>query len=422
MSKDNFNEWYKDSFEQLREEPPADVWNNIQSELDVEDVWTRVDRRLTFFNRRSVLLKWGAGIAAALLISGGALWMNTDLSSADRVAQKASRYNYMPAALNGTPGNTDNLGSDSRSKPKDEAGSTSMPGASRAKDGNRGSSSSKLTASSNPGSDNNKSINNIVDPLATAALGLTASELEYQEMLSFFLTENIRDNALASSFDPAMTPDSILKARTLRGFGLGALTSFNNTWILNSTTYAGLKARGLYRSRISMASSYGINATYDLNPVWGMEAAFMSSVHRQVYSYFNRAGEYHEKTNTLEYLQGTFLVKKKKPVFCGGQYRGITRTLALGPTFRHLYKAVDETNGLAKGASYQYAESDYGLTVDYGYDIPVFGKMMVSPGITGYAGAKNISRGKLAEPSDFNRTHNTSIGLRMGLRYIFTAK
>lgn len=421
MKKDNFNEWYKNNFEQLREEPPADVWDNIQSELDLEEVWTRVDHRLTLSDRYAALRKWSYGIAAALLITAGGMWMRNSLSSEAPMAQKASRHELSLVTLPATAAIVEASSSGSADpvsapvEPGRQEAALSVKEKRKSPRGSYAFSTGRgdgaLTSSMAmgtphgvndvPGMENKREH---IDPVP----GLPA----------LFLTENSKEQALASVLDLSLSPDSLIAAKIPKGFSIGAAISYNNTWIMNSTTYAGLKSKGLYSSRVSLAGAYGLSASYDINSFWGMEATITDLTQRQVYSYYNRSGEYKEKANTLEYFQLAFLVKKRKPVITGNHFKGLTRTLAIGPALRKLYSATDETNGSLKGASYQYAKNDYGLLLAYGYDIPVRKKLLLQPGVTAYVGIKDISRGRGTEPSHFNRTHNLSIGAQLTARYI----
>lgn len=417
MSKDNFNEWYKNSFEQLREEPPADVWENIQSELDVQEVWDRVDRRLTLFDRYAAARRWSYGIATTLLLTAGGLWLGGYFASESTLALKAQRHNY-PAII----GNANRIASSGAALSANHT-ITAHTGAAPVTYRNK-SFSAHQGAAVKSREEASWSVDAAGSMDSASENGMIAStnfssEVKVPVLATMLLSENIKENHLASTFDHSLSPDSLIAAKMPGGFGIGAITTCNNTWIMNSTTYAGLKSKGLYRSRVSMAGAYGISASYELNPFWGIEANISDLTQRQVYSYFNRAGEYKEKANTLEYLQVTFLVKKKKPVIFKGNYGGATRTLAIGPTFRHLHAATDETNGSTKGSTYQYAKNDYGITFAYGYDVPLSRSIVLSPGIIAYGGIKDISRGREAEPSHFNRTHNFSIGANLTARYFF---
>jgi|GEM_PF-5017940 len=67
-----FSNWYRAKFNQLDENPPKEVWENISNELDIEEVWTNVDYELRKRSRRKAIIRFisYSGILLLLLGSG----------------------------------------------------------------------------------------------------------------------------------------------------------------------------------------------------------------------------------------------------------------------------------------------------------------------------------------------------------------
>jgi hypothetical protein len=42
----DFNQWYKKSIETQPEDPPEGLWESIQNDLDINDVWIRLEADL----------------------------------------------------------------------------------------------------------------------------------------------------------------------------------------------------------------------------------------------------------------------------------------------------------------------------------------------------------------------------------------
>lgn len=68
MAEKQYNDWYKKQFNNLNEKPPVEVWNNISSKLDVQDVWKSVDSKLNSIARRKIILRRTAYSISFLLL------------------------------------------------------------------------------------------------------------------------------------------------------------------------------------------------------------------------------------------------------------------------------------------------------------------------------------------------------------------
>ena len=65
---DKFLEWYRKQFNTIVEQPPNEVWNNISKELDINDVWTKVDSKLNSIERRKILIRRSVYVSLFLLL------------------------------------------------------------------------------------------------------------------------------------------------------------------------------------------------------------------------------------------------------------------------------------------------------------------------------------------------------------------
>lgn len=66
--QDQFSEWYKEQFSNFEEQPPADIWNNISDQIDIDDVWNKVDSKLNIIEKRKALILRSAFSLVILLL------------------------------------------------------------------------------------------------------------------------------------------------------------------------------------------------------------------------------------------------------------------------------------------------------------------------------------------------------------------
>lgn len=66
--KDQFSEWYKEQFNKLNGQPSPDIWDNISDNLDIDEVWTKVDSKLDVIEKRKVLAIRGFFAFSLLLL------------------------------------------------------------------------------------------------------------------------------------------------------------------------------------------------------------------------------------------------------------------------------------------------------------------------------------------------------------------
>lgn len=96
--KKNFSYWYRLKFNQLDATPPKEVWENISSELDRDEVWVKVNNELEGIARRKTIYKSIAYLSVFLILIGlGHLFLTyqTDFKTVSlrELASVKSRYN-----------------------------------------------------------------------------------------------------------------------------------------------------------------------------------------------------------------------------------------------------------------------------------------------------------------------------------------
>lgn len=435
MSKDNFNEWYKSTFNKLNEEPPAEVWDGISNELDVQEVWHRVDEKLSINTYRGVLrrrIAWAASIL--LLITAGMLF---SYSSDDRaqVAVKSSPVLHSssfevkqvsPLNIKESKNATDqSSASEDASTPKENASTKhgKVP-------------SVAALANNNAG----RSTNTRIDADAShieANNALAADPADEPIILASIMHDEIMADASSGELvsSPADLPE-VNYVNTYRpvssGFSVGPLASASNVWLLNRTTIAGLKNTALYQTDFTFGAGYGITAAYDTKGKWGFQADLLLDTRKgQKYHYYDE-GAYTSKDIYIHYSQLNMLVRRKKPSRFFHTSLAASRIWTFGTELRLLKElsinvynpAVSTTNTTITALSRQkqeqdvYSAFDYGVHTGFEYEVQLNKKLLITSGIHLSLGLNNVNRGGSHEPGKFDNTYNAAAGVQLGARYL----
>jgi hypothetical protein len=434
MKNDLFNEWYRDRFERLRQEPPAEVWDGIESELDLADVWTNVDKSLTASARRAIFRRRMVYSLAALLllISGGALIERyvssgkTDQQIADSNSSSARKVGNNTPFI---PSNSSNASATGTSS--EQPGENVLSAANNSSSIDKNTSSprtglvtsqfnDKQSATYLPGSRKR----NKKDGINTATGTVDTTVSPYTAPLGQGLVTVAPDSqALASGM--VILPDAPVSVRTYiptsAGLSFGPSFTVNNTWLVNRTTIAGLKEDALYQTEATFGKSYGVSGAYDFVGGWGAQTDLLVSETGQNFHYYDE-GFYATKSIAIEYYQANLLARRKKASRFFNTSIPTSRMLLAGTSIRWMRSCNIMVNVPAKLAAPNYAKADLGLVFGYEYEMQVSRKMVLGSGLMADIGLSNINRRKNAEPGSFNRTHNVAFGIHLGARYMLCTK
>ena len=96
--KDQFSEWYKEQFNKLNGQPPADIWDNINDNLDIDEVWTKVDAKLDVIEKRKVLAVRGFFVFSLLLLFFiiGNVFLNIDKNNSKMASINFNKKLHKP--------------------------------------------------------------------------------------------------------------------------------------------------------------------------------------------------------------------------------------------------------------------------------------------------------------------------------------
>ena len=412
MSRDLFNEWYKNRFGQFSEQPPAEVWDNISEELDLEEVWTQVDARLASSARYALLRRRAARTIAALLIIGfsGVLLHSVFFKPGDKVTAGNGHSSSGPFdALH----KVKYFASENR-QPADHAERTPEgPGKPGAVATNGRSSNSSGTLAS--GKRATAKASYTVTPSASIIANVTVDELP---MLAAALNTTREHPAIGNEARELPDPGNpvVIYKPTSHGLSTGPYSAMNNTWLLNRTTLAGLRKNALYHTGLTFRSALGFSAVHDLKGKWGVQADAFITEQAQNYHYYDE-GFYTKKVTEIGYYRMNVLLRSRKTTRFFSTGLPASRVLLIGGNVKKLKTSEVYVNRPAKIPVVSYSSFDYGLQAGYEYELQVHRSVMLAAGVSADIGLNNINPSKTGQPRS-EGTYNAAIGANLGVRFI----
>jgi hypothetical protein len=371
----DFNKWYKSAIESQSEDPPAELWDAIQDDLDVEAVWTRLDGDLAPARIRP--LYWRMAAAASLLMLaalGGwyfLAYQPEDMSFAISDQPSAAVGESLPGEVLPT------LPLASAVIPE-----TEVP--------------SGLPAEPvEPGW--------LKPPERIAEAGFGGLPSHDMRTLKPLL-------ARAEEI-PGILPYPSDEKRYFSETVVGIGGQFANTWLLNDKTIGGLGPYDLTSTQASFGQSMGIRAGTNLgNRSWiWLDWHFVSRSRQRYNEYIN--GRYVSTSLDLDY-HSIAAIWQYKPGQAGSPHR-----LAAGLYAGMLRNARQELNGSTLNVTGEYANLDHGLLAGYEYVFAVRPGITIGTGIYGKIGFSNVYAGSELVPAHLNHTRNAALMLSLSINY-----
>lgn len=381
---------YRDIVESARQEPPAAVWEEVQNQLDIEAVWTNLEKELPVGRvREKTMFILAAAASLLVLIAVGTLFLtgpagnvagplaagynqNHDIFS--RYLEKMDgRFQSLLSSVSEFPESTGRHSSFVLSAPEGTAARAADP---------PGYSPAVLEITAFTGRDKDKNI------LITGIAGIES----------------------ASAIQPS---GFLIKKPALSGYYAGITGHLANTWLLNNKTLQGLKSDDLTSSLPSFGYSVGILAGKSVNSNFDIQAeAYFVSLSRQGYNEYLH-GQF---TNNLMQFNYSRMAISAKWHFLNRNNRN-KHSLLMGAYTGILKNAVQDLNGESLSLNDQYRTSDFGIVAGYEYLHPIGNHLSLGTGFRTQLGLNNIFAGNEIIPGYLNNTRNASINFVISLRY-----
>src|SRR5690606_2159983 len=198
-------------------------------------------------------------------------------------------------------------------------------------------------------------------------------------------------------------------ARFRRSLYVGVNGGVKNTWLLNRNTLTGLEKKTLLNTRLDFGRDFGVIVTYELAPVWQIQAEAGIAEMGQRYDEY-RNGRYISHEIDLEYFQ-TSLIAKYSP----GRYRwGVlsnAHAAFAGVFHGTLRKADDILDGKSAAIQNTYNTYNFGLVIGYEFNRHILPRLEFSTGLRVNLGLGDIGADEWVE------TRTGSLSLNLALKY-----
>lgn len=416
--KNEFYKWYKQRFEKLAEEPPAEVWETISRTLDKEAMPSQAKKK---WKRFAVpLLFLVIGLSGTYFFSRHAD-KKIILASNEIIFTQEDAPSLKGGVVLGLEAGQIQAATPKRNKLKVvETGLIQLP--------------PKEFLPSTP-SPNFPA--DITETTATTAL-LEKEEVKPEQIpivirtddsVNAILNPSAHNNTIYSQSSAVkqqratdngqLTKDTSPTHILPVGFYFGNSFTLNNSWLLNHDTKNGLNKNSLDDVNLYFGTSYALLSGYNFSDKFSAQAEWMVyNKQGQKYIDYNE-GHQTTRDELLDYCQFNFMVKKKTTRMAFNATTPLSFFKLAGIHYSILKSAKDVINNETISAQGSYTNNNYGVILGFGYEAILKNHWLVSTSLRMDAGLKNIYAGSPAMPSQFNRTYNSSLGMQLSLAYLF---
>ena len=386
----DFIRWYRNIMESARQEPPAAVWEEVQNQLDIEEVWMNLEKELPVSRTREKTLFFLAMAASLLvLIAVGTLFLAGPAGhDAGQFTAGNHRNHDVFSKHSGNNDGFQSLLSAVSEFPVSTRGQ--QPATSFSPEGNGRGTSEEFPAYS---------------PGVPGINALIGQETDRNSLIAGIAGNDAEQVNRASS--------SLIKKPALSGYYAGVTGHLANTWLLNNKTLQGLKSDDLTSSLPSFGYSIGIIAGKSVNSSLDLQAeAYFLSLSRQGYNEYLH-GQY--INNLMQFSYSRIAVSAKWYFINKNDHN--KHSLLLGAYTGLLKNALQDLGGESVSLNDQYRTADFGIIAGYEYLHPIGNHLSVGTGFQTKLGLNNIFAGNEIVPGYLNNTRNASINFMISLRY-----
>jgi len=392
----DFLKWYKNKAESNNQEPPENIWKNIQDELDIDQSWLFINNKLnkkTFINRQFL---FAAAASILFFIVAGGYWFLKPQLKIDNI-EKISENTEVAE-------NQKTVKSERKNhiKNKEEKQTLII----EVKDQNKPyykTKNEELIVADLQNQQTNDAIFRNDNQLAF--LDRKPGKVDYQFVMM---------NDLKKSNKNQQKQEEKSERTSFKKMYLGTTGQLANTWLLNEKTYNGLESSNLTTANTSFGYNFGlfvgtniskrIDMQFDLN--------ILANNNQDYNEYLN--GHYVSSQLKFNYSQVAlsfrYYIMSKR--FMKGEH-GVN----MGGYFGYLHNAYQVIDGKSFSIQNSYTDIDYGLFLGYEYIVPISNKLGFGTGFRAYYGLQNIFAGDDYIPAYMNKTNNASINITLSLKY-----
>lgn len=387
-----FDNWYRNKIESSQEEPPQALWEEIQDDLDLAQVWNRLEGELHPAQSSRNKVFWSIAASVAFLIAVG-IWQFLPQQGTQSPLGYQMLSPRWPNELNirtqhhGPIKEVHQRATDTRSYSASFQGDRDVqPGEPAAH-----------------------------QPVALAELQTSEPLGKLQRMLSLKAQPPVIPSPAPAAVIGFTEPTPLLvmetSPKTLSFLSLGVTGEFANTWQVNAKTLRGMQKSELTSTHASFVNNLGLVARASLSPAMSLRADFrFSAQSRQDYHEYID-GKYLATSLELDYAILSVMLSRRLGAFHSPHW------LSAGLYTGHLKQAHQSFEGNLLTVKDQYSNTDFGIMAGYEYRVPVWKQVYVATGLFTRYGLLNAYSGNQQIPDYMNRTRNAALVFSVSVNY-----
>ncbi|MGM0667481.1 MAG: hypothetical protein ACQETA_09180 [Bacteroidota bacterium] len=420
----DFLKWYKIIFESNELDPPHKTWDHIQDQLDIDNSWQVINKRLNERARSALRIRVAAAASLLILVAAGASWIYFSSAGnagpgeelAEEIVQEVGTNQGGKLAEEIVPGVSSNKGEE----PAEEIVQEVSPG--KAEDNKQ---TTLPVLAENILRDAGEGDTRTADMPAVREDVLSGEEAVIREEA---LTKMAGRGAGSltvytpeDKFEDIIPTGEIIRGaaaktrKVFRKFYLGTTGQLANTWLVNEKTISGFKSASLVSTNATFGSNFGFFAGTNLVKNVDLQADFnILAQNNQDYNEY-MDGNYVTNKLKLDYSQLALSLRYNlmSQRFMEGEH-GVN----FGGYLAYLHNAYQKIDGDKLYLSDNYNNIDYGLMLGYEYVFPLAGQLGLGTGFRAYYGLSNIYSGDENIPSYMNVTNNASVNITLSFKYL----
>jgi hypothetical protein len=406
----NFLKWYKNKIESGEEHPPADLWDDIQNDLDIDLVYERLEKSLSRDRRKVWLWRASAAAGILLLISAGMLFLLPPEPKEQLASQEPSRNEFQADTLQIAPPADSSDISDISNSGIEETFQKQEP------------------LEGNP-------VLPISDPVPKAHIVAKVREIEtdpspdtqpFENTMKLRTDEDLQlpvveytpsPGRLATNNKPSLPELSMEEEQEKGAFAtleISVTGELANTWLVNNKTIEGMDPQEFTATRPTFNGNYGMSLATNLGKRWDLVGQInLSRNQGQNYREYIE-GNYVSNNIRLEYFDLALMARyrpfrnNENHFFSAGLYHGFLRD------------ATRQINGQTTNISQEYTDTDVGIIAGYEYRTPISDNLTLGAGAFMRSGLKNVYAGNQLISSTLNQSYNTSFNFKLSVGYTFS--
>jgi hypothetical protein len=210
------------------------------------------------------------------------------------------------------------------------------------------------------------------------------------------------------------------QSQKLNKFSVGISLNEKNTWMISQETIDGFSRQKLNTTKATFLYDFGIILRYTLNERWSLEGnTFISSKSGQSYKQY-QYGSYGSKAYELKYF--SFELITRYGLNNSSRTKNFKSYPVAGGYFSHLSSAFKTMNNITYNVSGDYDPIDYGVIFGYELEITLFKHVAIVPGVHLKYGIPNIFVDLPGIPEYLHYTRNASLEFRLNLIFPLSKK